>query len=127
LTPTLHDDHHDRRLTPQQETVKRAQEVYASVGSSPPEPAVILLWANTLGGPDPLCELLRHLAGAGHLSKGKGYVWKSVQNHAAGLSPSPPARGRGLGRGGTGSTRTVGVDARRREQAAALARGGRAS
>ncbi|HWM95203.1 MAG TPA: hypothetical protein VN493_30900 [Thermoanaerobaculia bacterium] len=146
LTPTQPDDHHpDRRLTAQQETVRRAQEIYASVGASPPDPGVIRLWANTLGGPDPLCQLLADLAGAGHLaSKSQGYVWKAVQNRVRGssressrpaagttgrtsLSPSPPAGGKGSGRGGTGSTGSVGVDARRRQQAAALARGGRAS
>jgi len=110
LTPTHPDDDHDRRLTPQQETVRRAQEIYASIGASPPEPGVLKLWANTLGGPAPLCELLKDLAGAGHLSKGQGYVWRAVQNRVRGTSR--PA---------------AGVDARRRQQAAALARGGRAS
>jgi hypothetical protein len=111
LTPTQPDDHHHRRLTPQQETVRRALEIYASIGASPPEPAVIRLWANTLGGPAPLCELLADLAGAGHLaSKSQGYVWKAVQNRVRGSSRP-----------------TAGMDARRRQQAAALARGGRAS
>jgi hypothetical protein len=112
LTPTHpDDDHRDRRLAPQQETVRRAQEIYTSIGASPPEPGVLKLWANTLGGPDPLCELLKDLAGAGHLaSKSQGYVWKAVQNRRRGSSR--PA---------------AGVDERRRQQAAALARGGRAS
>lgn len=110
IPPTHPDDGHERRLTSQQETVRRAQEIYAGVGASPPDPGVIKLWANTLGGPDPLCELLADLAGAGHLSKGQGYVWRAVQNRKG------------------GSSRPVsGVDARRRQQAAALARGGRVS
>lgn len=111
LTPTQPDDHDGRRLTPHQEAVRRALEIYASIGASPPAPAVLQLWAKTLGGPDPLYELLADLAGAGHLaSKGQGYVWKAVQNRGRG--PSRPA---------------VGVDDRRRQQAAALERGGRAS
>lgn len=112
LTPTLpDDDHHHRGLNSQQETVGRAREIYASIGASPPEPAVIRLWEQTLGGPDPLCALLGDLAGAGHLaSKSQGYVWKAVQNRAR--TPNRPA---------------VGVDDRRRQQAAALARRGRLS
>jgi hypothetical protein len=71
----------------------------------------IWMIVDTLGGPDPLYTVLGDLAGAGHLaSKSQGYVWKAVQNRAR--RPSRPA---------------AGVDDRRRQQAAALARGGRAS
>lgn len=62
------------QLTPQQETVRLVQEIYAEMELKPPKGGQINRWANMAGGTAPLLNLLSSLAVSGKLGKGEGYV-----------------------------------------------------
>jgi hypothetical protein len=84
-----------RPLTGPQSAVLRVKLLLEEAAVPPPSPAQIGLWSKTLGGTEPLLELLRRLIQAGLANKREplGYIHRVVLERAAHPEPKrPPVR-----------------------------------
>jgi hypothetical protein len=82
-----------RPLTGPQSAVLRVKLLLEEAAVPLPSPAQIGLWSKTLGGIEPLLELLRRLIQAGLANKREplGYVHRVVMEHAAHPEPKRPS------------------------------------
>ena len=109
-----------RPLTPAQTPAFRVHLLLEEAAVPLPTPSQIGLWSKTLGGIEPLLDLLRQLIEAGLATKREPivYVHRVVMERAARPQPAPRAAGRSANRE---LLRTAGVDDIRRVQAARIA------
>jgi hypothetical protein len=105
-----------RPLPGPQSAVFRVNLLLAEAGVPLPSPAQIGLWSKTLGGIEPLLELLARLVQSGLANKREptAYVHRVVLERAARPGPARPVKP-------VNPLRTAGVDEVRRRQAARLA------
>jgi hypothetical protein len=113
-----------RPLTPAQTPVFRVHLLLEEAAVPLPTPSQIGLWCKTLGGIEPLLDLLRQLIEAGLATKREPIVYahRVVMERAAHPQPAPRAAGHAAGRAAHRELlRTAGVDDVRRAQAARIA------
>ncbi|HYG62264.1 MAG TPA: hypothetical protein VEL74_06765, partial [Thermoanaerobaculia bacterium] len=105
-----------RPLAGPQSAVLRVNLLLEEAGVPLPSPAQIGLWSKTLGGIEPLLELLGRLVQSGLANKRAPivYVHRVVMERAARPEPVRPAKS-------VNPLRTAGVDEIRRRQAARIA------
>jgi hypothetical protein len=105
-----------RPLSGPQGAVFRVNLLLEEAGVPLPSPAQIGLWSKTLGGLEPLLELLGRLVQSGLANKREpiAYVHRVVLERAARPEPARPAKP-------VNPLRTAGVDEIRRRQAARIA------
>lgn len=105
-----------RPLSGPQGAVFRVNLLLEEAGVPLPSPAQIGLWSKTLGGIEPLLELLGRLVQSGLANKREpiAYVHRVVLERAARPEPARPAKP-------VNPLRTAGVDEIRRRQAARIA------
>lgn len=113
----------ERPLPRPQSAVFRVNLLLEEAGVYPPSPAQIGLWSKTLGGIEPLLELLGRLIHAGLATKRQplAYVHRVVMERAARLEPARPAPLRPAHP--MDLLRSAGVDDIRRAQAARIMAG----
>jgi len=97
-----------RPLPGPQSAVLRVKLLLEEAAVPLPSPAQIGLWSKTLGGIEPLLELLRRLIQAGLANKREphGYIHRVVIERAAHPEPSSPLPLRGGGARGGGASKT---------------------
>jgi hypothetical protein len=113
-----------RPLTPAQSAAFRVHLLLEEAAVPLPTPSQIGLWSKTLGGIEPLLDLLRQLIEAGLATKREPIVYthRVVMERAARPQPAPPAAHRSANRSANKELlRTAGVDDVRRAQAARIA------
>jgi hypothetical protein len=112
-----------RPLTPAQSATFRVHLLLEEAAVPLPTPSQIGLWAKTLGGIDPLLDLLRQLIEAGLATKREPIVYthRVVMERAARPQPAPRANRSANRSANKELLRTAGVDDVRRAQAARIA------